>query len=117
MNISDLLQGEGLKFLKWVEIITDENQAVKTSAMYILQKDLNFCDVIFVSDKGKKRKLSGISNKIENTPLDETNSVFNQNYNNVNIGESIIDIYKQKKFTKLPDGKWMVENISMLPNN
>ena len=61
MNISDLLQGEGLKFLKWVEIITDENQAVKTSAMYILQKDLEFCDIIFVSDKGKKRKIKSIT--------------------------------------------------------
>ena len=62
MNISDLLKGEGLKFLKWVEIITDENQAVKTSAMYILQKDLDFCDIIIVSDKGKKRRVGGASN-------------------------------------------------------
>ena len=61
MNISDFLKGEGLKFLKWVEIITDENQAVKTSAMYILQKDLEFCDIIFVSDKGKKRKIKSIT--------------------------------------------------------
>ena len=61
MNISDLLKGEGLKFLKWVEIITDENQAVKTSAMYILQKDLELCDIIFVSDKGKKRKIKSIT--------------------------------------------------------
>ena len=62
-GIKDMLGVEEFKFLKWVEIITNENEAVKNSAMYILQKDLEFCDLIFVSDKGKKRKVGGISKK------------------------------------------------------
>lgn len=50
-----------IKFLKWVEIIELESEAVKRNAMYILQKDAETCDVIFVDSKGSKRKASGIT--------------------------------------------------------
>lgn len=81
MDIREFMNGEDFKFLKWVEIITDERDAVKLSAMYILQKDLNFCDVIFVSDKGKKRRVGGISKQVleQDFPLLDLSNLTDEN--------------------------------------
>lgn len=50
-----------LKFLKWTEIILQEDKAVKLDSMYILVRDQNYCDLIFVDGKGKKRKIENVS--------------------------------------------------------
>lgn len=56
-----LREKECFKFLKWVEIIQQENLAVKLDSMYILEKDKQWCDVIFIDGNGFKRKVGGAS--------------------------------------------------------
>ena len=46
--MEDLPIKEALKHLKWVEIIEQENQAVKRNAMYIIQTDAFNAKLIFV---------------------------------------------------------------------
>lgn len=62
MDLQEFLrEKECFKFLKWVEIIQQENLAVKLDSMYILEKDQQWCDVIFIDGNGGKRKVGGAS--------------------------------------------------------
>lgn len=62
MTIQEFLQAqEELKFLKWIEVIQQENLAVKLESMYILERDKISCDVIFIDGRGNKRKLESIT--------------------------------------------------------
>lgn len=60
MELKQFLEEDfSLKFLKWTEIILQEDKATKPDSMYILEKDKKFCDVIFIDDRGNKRKVAG----------------------------------------------------------
>ena len=62
MNIQEFLKEEKcFKHLKWVEVIQQENLAVKPDSMYIIEKDKVWCDVIFIDSNGNKRKIGGAS--------------------------------------------------------
>lgn len=50
-----------LKLLKWVEIIAQENLAIKSDSMYIIPTDATYCDVVFIDSNGGKRKIGGTS--------------------------------------------------------
>lgn len=56
-----LAEDFNLKFLKWTEIILQEDKAVKPDAMYILVRDTKNCDIIFVDSRGFKRKIENLS--------------------------------------------------------
>ena len=46
------------KNIKWTEIITQESQITKTSALYIIPLDENTCKLIYVDDEGSRRTIS-----------------------------------------------------------
>lgn len=46
------------KNIKWTEIIKDESEITKVSALYIIPVNLDQCRVIFIDDFGNKRELS-----------------------------------------------------------
>lgn len=60
MTIEEYLKKEEcFKFLKWIEIIQQEDKAVKLDSMYILEKDKVWCEAIFIDGNGNKRKIGG----------------------------------------------------------
>jgi hypothetical protein len=60
MTLQEFLSDEQcFKFLKWVEVIQQENLAVKNDSMYILEKNKTTCELIFIDTNGNKRKVSG----------------------------------------------------------
>lgn len=62
MTIEQFLKEEQcFKHLKWVEVIQQENLAVNLDAMYIVEKDKDYCYLIFVDSRGNKRKLQASS--------------------------------------------------------
>lgn len=62
MELQSFLEEDfNLKFLKWTEIILQENKAEKLDAMYILVIDNLYCDIIFVDSRGQKRKIKNLS--------------------------------------------------------
>lgn len=56
-----LAEDFNLKFLKWIEIILQEDKAVKLDSMYILVRDNKYCDLIFIDKNGNKRKVENLS--------------------------------------------------------
>lgn len=76
------------KFLKWIEVIQREDLAVKSSSMYILERDKIWCDVIFIDDKGNKRKISGGS-------VEQMRQYFSL-LDLSNLSEENIEIWKDK---------------------
>lgn len=83
----------GLKFLKWTEIITQENLATKSDAMYIIPKDSSFCDVIFVDSNGNKRKIGGSSYEqiLEKFTLLDASNLTSQNIQDFREKLNILD--------------------------
>lgn len=77
MTLQELLSDEQcFKFLKWVEVIQQENFAVKKDSMYILEKDQTTCELIFIDTNGNKRKVSGGGGlSFDFIPLAGTNSL------------------------------------------
>jgi len=62
MELQEFLEENSeLKLLKWVEIIAQENLAVKSDSMYIIPTDTTYCDVVFIDSNGGKRKIGGTS--------------------------------------------------------
>lgn len=62
MELQEFLEEDfSLRFLKWTEIILQEDKAVKPDAMYILVRDNAYCDLIFIDSRGKKRKIKNLT--------------------------------------------------------
>jgi hypothetical protein len=49
-----------IKNIKWTEIIQDESEIVKESALYIIPVDNETCRLVYVDDVGERRELSVI---------------------------------------------------------
>ena len=58
------------KNIKWTEIIEDESQIVKKSALYIIPLSDTTCKLIYVDDEGDRRQLSSLGS--------DANYVYNQ---------------------------------------
>ena len=102
--MEDLPIKEALKHLKWVEIINQENKAVKRNAMYIIQTDAFNAKLIFVDKDGNKRKVAGGKDTYETwleIPGNEGKSVI----------EFIQDVsYLNSMELSIVDGELIVEN-------
>lgn len=91
-----LREKECFKFLKWVEIIQQENLAVKLDSMYILEKDKQWCDVIFIDGNGFKRKVRGEKGEpgdttVINFEIDENLHLIMKVQTSTNLGFSLDD--------------------------
>jgi hypothetical protein len=49
-----------IKNIKWTEIIQDESQATRKSALYILPTGAYTCKLIYIDDVGDKRYISSL---------------------------------------------------------
>lgn len=85
MELGEFLAEDfSLKFLKWTEIILQEDKAVKLDAMYVLVRDSNYCDLIFIDGKGRKRKIQNVSKEvlISDFPLKDLSNLSDENIDN-----------------------------------
>lgn len=95
---------ERLKHLSWVEIIDQENKALKTNAMYILPTDSRNASLVFLDKDGNKRKVKGGKDTYE-TWLEI------QGNEGKSVIEFIADVsYLNSMELSIVDGELIVEN-------
>lgn len=115
MEFKDFLKKEQcLKFLKWVEIIQQEDKAVRWQSMYILERDKKYCDVIIVDDAGNKRRIGRPLVYFTNEDVVFSADYLNEIYKDSAVGDIVINKSSNKQAMKISVNEWSVSDVEIL---